>query len=137
MPAADFIRAFADHLNKTQKIAVPKWQDMVKTSCRNELAPYNTEWLYVRAAALARKVYLRQNIGVGALKHIYGGKWRRGVRTPRHGAASKKIIRYCLMELVNAGILEKDRNNDTKRNSRRVSKAGRGQMDSVARNLTA
>ena len=110
---------------------------MVKTSCRKELAPYQEDWLYVRAAALARKVYLRQNIGVGALKHIYGGKWRRGVRPPRHGAASKKIIRYCLMELVNAGILEKDRNAGTKRGSRRVSKAGRGQMDSVARNLTA
>ena len=110
---------------------------MVKTSCKNDLAPYNPDWLYVRAAALARKVYLRQNIGVGALKHIYGGKWRRGVRTPRHGCAAKKIIRYCLMELVNAGILEKDRNNNVKRNSRRVSKAGRGQMDSVARNLHA
>ena len=47
-------------------------------------------------AALARKVYLRHTIGVGALKHIYGGKWRRGVRTPRHGACSKKVIRYCL-----------------------------------------
>ena len=96
--------------------------DFVKTSCRKELAPYNQDWLYVRAAALARKVYLRQNIGVGALKHIYGSKWRRGVRTPRHGAGSKKIIRFCLMELVNAGILEKDKSNPTKKNSRRVSK---------------
>merc|ERR1712167_352708 len=122
---------------KTQKIRLPKWLNMVKTSCRNELAPYNENWLYIRAAALARKVYLRQNIGVGALKHIYGGKWRRGVRTPRHGACSKKVIRYCLMELVNAGILEKDRNNQTKRNSRRVSKDGQRDMDSVARNLHA
>merc|ERR1712167_478544 len=92
---------------KTQKIRLPKWLNMVKTSCRNELAPYNENWLYIRAAALARKVYLRQNIGVGALKHIYGGKWRRGVRTPRHGTAGKKVIRSCLQQLVKAGVLEK------------------------------
>jgi small subunit ribosomal protein S19e len=86
-----------------------KWINFVKTSCKKELSPYNPDWLYVRAgnyfnkinltlliAALARKVYLRHNIGIGSLKHIYGGKWRRGVRTPRHGACSKKVIRYCL-----------------------------------------
>ena len=99
--------------------------DIVKTSCKNELNPYNQDWLYIRAAAIARKVYLRQNIGVGALKHIFGGKWRRGVRTPRHGACGKKIIRYCLMELVRNGILEKDKDNQTKRNSRRVTNKGR------------
>ena len=96
VPASDFIRTFAEHLKKTEKIRVPKWIDFAKTSCKRELAPYNSDWLYIRAASIARKVYLRHNIGVGSLKHVYGGKWRRGVRTPRHAAASKKIIRYCL-----------------------------------------
>ena len=96
LPPADFIRTFADHLKKTEKIVQPDWLDFVKSSCKKELAPYDQDWLYVRAAAIARKVYLRHNIGVGALKNLYGGKWRRGVRTPRHAACSKKVIRYCL-----------------------------------------
>ncbi len=96
VPAIDFITAFAAYLKKSELIAEPKWLNFVKSSCKKELAPYDPDWLYTRAAAIARKVYLRHNIGVGALKHIYGGRWRRGVRAPRHGVAGKKIIRYCL-----------------------------------------
>merc|ERR1719486_1260569 len=107
VPAIDFIKAFAAYLKKSELIKEPKWLNFVKTSCKKELAPYDPDWLYTRAAALARKVYLRHNIGVGALRHIYGGKWRRGVRTPRHGVAGKKVIRYCLQQLTKAQILEK------------------------------
>ena len=96
VPAIDFITAFAAYLKKSELIKEPNWLNFVKSSCKRELAPYDVDWLYVRAASIARKVYLRHNLGVGSLKHLYGGKARRGVRTPRHGTASKKVIRYCL-----------------------------------------
>ena len=51
--------AFAESLKKTEKIRVPKWLNFVKSGCKKELCPYNPDWLYIRAAAIARKVYLR------------------------------------------------------------------------------
>jgi len=34
--------------------------------------------VYIRVAAIARKVFLRRNIGVEKLRHFYGGKDRKG-----------------------------------------------------------
>ena len=96
VPAWTFIKAFSQYLKKSELIKEPEWLPFVKSSCKKDLAPYDDDWFYIRAAAIARKLYLRHNIGVGALKHIFGGKWRRGVRTPRHGPAGKNIIRTCL-----------------------------------------
>merc|ERR1711924_174790 len=72
VPAADFIKACADFLKRQPKFDVPKYHDIVKTCTLKELAPYDEDWFYVRAA-VARKVYLRKGTGVGALKKWYGG----------------------------------------------------------------
>ena len=78
---------------------------------------------------------MRHNLGVTTLSHIYGRKWRRGVRTPRHGAAGKKIIRYCLQQLVEANILYKDRKHLAKKDSRRITAEGQKEMNNSAQNL--
>ena len=64
--AQDFVIAYAAHLKRIGKIEVPKWADLVKTGTTRELAPYDPDWYYMRAAAIARRVYLRGGIGVGA-----------------------------------------------------------------------
>merc|ERR1719265_1944248 len=69
---ADFIKAFALHLKNQDKIEIPKWAEYVKTGVRKELAPYNRDFMYVRAASIMRKVYIRPNVGIGALRKIYG-----------------------------------------------------------------
>ena len=96
--AAKFIAAYADVLKNNDKFHVPKWADTVKTGVSRELAPYNPDWYFVRAgnrfyalwlakyflltfncsllAAVARKVYLRQGTGVGALRKRFGGSYR-------------------------------------------------------------
>jgi len=38
---------------------VPNWADVVKTASYKELAPYDPDWFFVRAASMARKVYLK------------------------------------------------------------------------------
>jgi hypothetical protein len=37
---------------------LPTWADVVKTASYKELAPYDPDWFFVRAASMARKVYL-------------------------------------------------------------------------------
>ena len=61
----DLVLAFAQHLKKEGKMQVPKWVDLAKTGPFKELAPYDQDWYYIRAAAIARRVYLRGGVGVG------------------------------------------------------------------------
>merc|ERR1712129_636596 len=51
--AQDFVIAYAAHLKRIGKIEVPKWADLVKTAAFKELAPYDQDWYYIRAAAIA------------------------------------------------------------------------------------
>ena len=99
VPAEDFIRAYAEYLKKNDLIKVPQWTDYIKTGKAKELSPLNPDWVYIRAASVARKIYLRGHLGVGTMQHLYGGNQRHGVNRNHHEAASGKIIRYCLQEL--------------------------------------
>lgn len=35
-----------------------------------ELPPQNIDWYYVRAAAVARHIYLRKTVGIGRLRKV-------------------------------------------------------------------
>merc|ERR1712072_804031 len=70
VPADAFIKACADFLKRQPKFDVPKYHDIVKTGTFKELAPYDEDWFYTRAASVARKIYLRKGTGVGALKKL-------------------------------------------------------------------
>lgn len=52
------------------------------------------------AASLARKVYMRQNVGVGAFSRQYGGRNKRKGTVPEHFArASRGVIRHILKQV--------------------------------------
>jgi ribosomal protein S19E (S16A) len=53
---------------------VPEWVDLVKRARFKELAPYDEDWYYTRCAALARHIYFRSPVGVGAVTKIFGGE---------------------------------------------------------------
>lgn len=55
-----FIKAYAGYLKQQGKVKVPAWADHVKTATHRELAPYDADWYFVRVAAIARRLYLRQ-----------------------------------------------------------------------------
>merc|ERR1712100_1014026 len=59
--AEDFVRAYAAHLRKAGRLQIPKWADYCKTGTHKELAPIDPDWMYVRAASIARKIYLRRH----------------------------------------------------------------------------
>ena len=77
---AVFIEAYALHLKNSDRFEIPKWTDLVKTGVHKELGPTDDDWYFVRAASIARKVYLKPGVGVGALRKWYGGQYRRGAR---------------------------------------------------------
>ncbi|KAF8356932.1 hypothetical protein PRIPAC_94574, partial [Pristionchus pacificus] len=45
-------------------VKVPEWSDLVKLGVTKDMAPVNPDWYYIRAASLARRLYIRSPVGV-------------------------------------------------------------------------
>jgi len=125
--ARPFIDAYAEHLKNSDKFELPVWADTVKTGVFKELAPYGDDWYYIRAASIARKVYLRPGIGVGMLQKWYGGSYRRGARTEHFRKASSGVIRSVLIQLQEMKVVE-----NTPSGGRRVTTVGQQDLDRIA-----
>jgi len=122
-----FVKAYAAYLKKTGKLEVPKWVDLVKTATFKELAPYDQDWYYIRAASIARHIYLRQGVGIGALRKKHGSTCNRGTRPSHHCDASGNILRKIVQGLEKMELLEKDNNG-----GRRITQNGRKSLDLIA-----
>lgn len=48
---------------RSGKLKLPDWVDLVKTGLYKELAPFDEDWFYIRAASIARHLYLRSPAG--------------------------------------------------------------------------
>ncbi|KAK9896825.1 putative RPS19B-ribosomal protein S19.e, cytosolic [Cystobasidium minutum MCA 4210] len=125
--AEDFIAAYSSHLKRSGKLEIPVWVDIVKTATFKEQAPYDPDWFYVRAAAVARHVYLRKHVGVGRMQKVHGGAANRGQRPSRHTDASGSVERKVMQGLEKIGVLEKD-----PRGGRRISQDGQRDLDRIA-----
>ncbi|RLN40553.1 hypothetical protein C2845_PM01G18300 [Panicum miliaceum] len=106
---------------------LPEWVDIVKTARFKELPPYDPDWYYTRAASIARKIYLRQGIGVGGFQKIYGGRQRNGSRPPHFCKSSGAISRNILQQLQKMGIIDVD-----PKGGRLITSQGRRDLDQVA-----
>ena len=128
VPADKFIAAYAAHLKKSRWLKLPAWVDLVKTGIHKELPPQNPDWYYVRAASLARKIYLRGGVGIGYYRHVYGGGYSsRGVMQYHHQKASGAIIRHVVKQLEAIGVVEKD-----PKGGRRITQEGQRDIDRIA-----
>ncbi|OAY77948.1 40S ribosomal protein S19 [Ananas comosus] len=104
----EFVKAYSAHLKRSGKMELPEWTDIVKTGRFKELAPYDPDWYYIRAASMARKIYLRQGIGVGGFQKIYGGRKRNGCRPPHFCKSSGAVARHILQQLQSMSIIDVD-----------------------------
>jgi len=128
VPSDEFIRVLSQHFKKTAKIELPEWHDIVKTGAYKELGPLDPDWFFIRAASLARKVYLRGGTGVGAFTKVYGGRARRGVLCEKFARSAKGVIRHSLAQLEQAGIVGKKKD----KKGRWITAEGQRQLDTIA-----
>jgi len=128
VPAADFVGALAAHFKKSSKMELPKWADLVKTGVHKELAPYDEDWYYVRAASIARRVYLNGGLGVGALQRVYGGSYSKGTRKSHFQPAASGVIRHIMIQLQEIDIVSKRKD----KKGRWVTRNGQREMDTIA-----
>jgi len=144
VPAGEFIKAFAAYLKKSNKFKIPEWSEYVKTGIQKDLAPYDPDWLFIRAAAVARQVYFKLKIGVNTLRGHFGTAQRRGTRRQHYTKSAGKAIRYALKQLSDMGIVdtivykvEDDKGTESILNSdgRKITKKGVADMDRIAKQV--
>ena len=115
---------------------MPEWVTYYKTACFKDLAPYDPDWLYIRAASVAYQLYMRGKVGVNTLRKHYSGKHRRGTRTEHSRLTAGKCIRYCLIELENAQLVGKmsfeDKTGNVSLMGKALTKRGQTDMDRIA-----
>jgi len=70
----DLINKAAIELKKTKSVQKPEWASYIKTGAGKERTPDDSNWWYMRAGSILRKVYLRGPIGVSKLRTFYGNK---------------------------------------------------------------
>lgn len=58
------VNEIATFLKKSNKVKVPEWSDLVKLGKFKELAPIDPDWYFVRAASIARRLYIRSPAGI-------------------------------------------------------------------------
>ena len=78
-------------------------------------------------AAVARHIYLRKDVGIGALTKLHGGRKRRGNRPSHHADCSASIQRKVCQSLEKIGVLEKSDNG-----GRRITQDGVRDLDRIA-----
>merc|ERR1712039_377904 len=123
--AQEFVTQYAKHLKG--KLTPMENVDLIKTGCYKELCPYDPDWYFVRAASIARKIYLKQGIGVGKFRKIYGSTYRKGVRTEHFCKVSGGLIRHICQQLEKAGLVEM-----YSKGGRVITSAGKRDLDLIA-----
>ncbi len=101
------------------------WVDTVKTGPAKEMPPQDIDWFYVRAASVARHVYLRKTVGVGRLRKVHGSAKNRGFRPSHHVDASGSVDRKIFQALEKIQILE----HDEEKGGRRITQQGQRDLD--------
>ena len=138
VPANKFINELAAFFKEKNIIKLPKYAPLVKTSRANDCEPINPDYIFYKAAAIARKLYLTKskNIGVGSLRVMFSKKERRGSQPPKTFRAGGKIIRDLVIQLKNAKYIENYGGKEDETNSGLyLTKSGRSQLDKIASGL--
>lgn len=114
----------------------------MKTGLHKELAPYDPNWLFIRAAAIARRLYVKnKGVGVNTLRAIFGSNQRNGTVSSHRHIADGKIIRHCLKQLGKMGFADlvitqaEDETGKTVQIStkgKKLTKKGTSEMDKIA-----
>ena len=110
VPADMLIAELARYIKENvPQVKPPVWAPFVKTGANKERPPMDSDWWYVRAASLMRKLYLYGPVGLSRLRSAYSYRAKIGdkMRPERTRKAGGAIIRKILQQLEQAGLVAK------------------------------
>jgi small subunit ribosomal protein S19e len=123
----------SEDMKKVSSIHPPDWSKFVKTGVHKERPPVKSDWWYMRAAAILRRLYILGPIGVSKLRTKYGGRKRRGFKPERFMKGSGNIIRKILQQLEKAGFAKQMQKGTFK--GRVITPQGKSFLDKAASQL--
>jgi len=129
IPADLLIPKVAEELKKRKEIQPPVWAGFAKAGVHQQMPPEDTDWWFIRAASVLRRLYIDGPVGVQRMRTAYGGKRDRGSSPFQFRKGGGSSLRKVLQQLEAAGLVAKDKN------GRSLSVAGRSFLDSVAHGL--
>ena len=135
VPSNILINAIASYFKEKNIIKLPKYSALVKTSRANDCEPISADYIYYRAAAICRKLYLTKskNVGVGSLRSMFSKKQRRGSQPPKTFRSGGKIIRDLVIQLKGAKYVENYKGEEEENlHGLHLTKTGRSELDKIA-----
>ena len=135
VPSNILINAIASYFKEKNIIKLPKYSALVKTSRANDCEPINADYIYYRAAAICRKLYLTKskNVGVGSLRSMFSKKQRRGSQPPKTFRSGGKIIRDLVIQLKGAKYVENYKGEEEESfHGLHLTRTGRSELDKIA-----
>ena len=105
-PSGELIAKVAEKLKKISEIKPPEWAKFAKTGAHKQRPPAQSDWWYIRAAAVLRAVYKLGPVGVSKLRTKYGGKRNNGMAPEHFTKGSGNIIRKILQQLEKAELIK-------------------------------
>ena len=109
VPHEALIMKAAEELQKIEGIKPPEFASYAKTGVHKERPPTQENWWYIRSAAVLRKIYLGNSMGVERLRKVYGGRKNLGHRPEHKRPASGAVIRKVLQQLETAGFVKTEK----------------------------
>ena len=131
VPAEKLILKVSEKLKENDKIVPPEWAEFAKTGIHTERAPVQQDWWDTRAASIMRKLYVKGPMGTSKLAGEYGGFNDRGCKPNKAVKGSRNIVRKCLIQLQDAGLLEATQD----KQGRKISPAGQKLLDNSAKEV--
>ena len=143
VPSHIFINELAKYFKEKNIIKVPKYAPLVKSSRANDCEPISPDYIYYRAAAICRKLYLTKskNLGVGSLRSMFSKKQRRGCQPPKTFRSGGKIIRELVIKkkkkkyIENYGGQNEEEKEESSEHGLFLTKTGRSELDKIAAGL--
>ena len=139
VPSSKFINELATFFKEKNIIKVPKYAALVKCSRANDCEPISPDYIYYKAAAICRKLYLSKskNLGVGSLRSMFSKKQRRGSQPPKTFRSGGKIIRDLVIQLKAKEYIDNYGKNeeDATDHGLYLTKTGRSELDKIAAGL--
>ncbi len=127
VPAKELIDAVAKKLHEDSNSVMPEANKYSRTGVDRENPPTQKDWWQTRCAAILRKLYVRDVIGVEHLRAEYGGKRDKGSKPYKAMMGSGTIIRRAIQQLEKAGYVTK-----IKGKGRTLTPKGRSFLDNTS-----
>ncbi|MFH0949259.1 MAG: 30S ribosomal protein S19e [Candidatus Aenigmatarchaeota archaeon] len=115
-----------------QHIQMPQWATFVKTGTGKQRPPEQSDWWYIRAASMLRRISIDGPVGISRLRTYYGSLKRRGHKPAHFRKGGGKVIRTIIQDLEKAGLIEK-----SSHKGRVLSKTGMKLLSKTAKQIDA